>query len=384
MRRLIVSLGLLLLLGQAMAFAAPKKVAVLVFEGVELLDFAGPAEAFAVARSEHYEMFYDVSIVSIDGKPVTSQRILDIKPRYSIDNCPTPDIFVLPGGDVNAIAIDPRLRRKIKEWMGAGAHAFSVCNGASVLGSLGILERKPVATHRSNFEILRAIDPTVKVVDDAKIVSSKTMTTAAGISSGIDGALYLIARDHGMEVAKRAATHMEYLYWPGLKADSLAEIAPVSDGFAIQTGGTRDNGPKWRIYQLLELIAASKNPSQVVADYERLLVGAEGHDLEMIEAPALEEISLWLFGISRDRQLALRLAHFNTLVHPDRAEAHYTYGRIRSKLGDYQGALDSLKTALRLNKNLSGLTHSIQFVTSQLPQGEMTSFDQKDSSLEEK
>lgn len=353
-------------LGAQTSKAKPKRVAVLVYESVELLDFAGPAEAFSIAEDENGTKLFDVSIISVDGKKLTSQGFLSINPNYSIKSAPKPDILVIPGGDINNVLANSALRNRIDSWAGKTTHIFSVCNGASLLGSLGHLRNVTVATHRSNFEILRAIDPSLRVSSDAKVVSFDKLTTAAGISSGIDGALLLIAREHGLKVAQRAAIDMEYLYWPGLQAKQISDFTTESNGALVQKGGERQLSQDWKVYRLLTALSDQRPRSEMLALHQRFLAEARGHDLEMIQPQSLEDVSLWLYEIGRDKNVALRLAQVNVDSNPARVEARFTLAKLLSKLGHLSEAARELQWCRRQNPNLSGLHAAELFVAKQI------------------
>src|SRR5450432_47572 len=118
-------------------------VAIFLYPGVELLDFAGPAEAFSATPD------FDVYTVSADGKEILSQGFLTVKPQYSIDGAPVPDIVVFPGGDRELPSNNP----KVLDWAGSlyaqKTLIMSVCNGAGILARAGLLNGLIVTTHHS-------------------------------------------------------------------------------------------------------------------------------------------------------------------------------------------------------------------------------------------
>src|SRR6187402_188346 len=117
----------------------PRNVAVFLYEGVELLDFAGPGEVFSASG-------FKVYTVSLDGKELLSQGFLTIQPQYSIDNAPFPDILVFPGGNSGPSSNDPKVINWIKKAHEAGSVNMSVCTGAFILANAGLLEGKNVTT----------------------------------------------------------------------------------------------------------------------------------------------------------------------------------------------------------------------------------------------
>lgn len=351
--------SLTLLLGASLCvtiFAAPKNVAVLVFEGVELLDFAGPAETFSQAQDSAGRDLYNVYLVSKDGKKLTSQGFVQVTPNFSIKNAPKPDILVIPGGNVNDTLVDSATKNWVKNVVESKSHVLSVCNGASLLGTMGYLDGKQIATHRANFEIIRAISPKIQILDDAKLVYKGQFTTAAGISSGIDGALYTVAREHGLEVAKRAAIDMEYMYWPGLQASKLADFTQQRGDIVVQIGGPRELEREWGINSLLINLSNADPMPTLVERYRELYGKATGHDKEMLEPQSLEEISLWLYSVGRDKSVALRLAELNVSVYATRPDAWVCLGKIQSKVGLIAQAKNSVEKALSIDpKHKSGL-----------------------------
>lgn len=357
MKRFTKSLALVLSASLCVnVFAAPKNVAVLVFEGVELLDFAGPAETFSQAQDAKGKDLYNVYLVSKDGKKLTSQGFVQVTPNFSIKNAPKPDILVIPGGNVNDTLADSATKAWVKGVVDSKSHVLSVCNGASVLGAMGYLDGRQIATHRANFEIIRAISPKTQILEDAKLVYRGQFTTSAGISSGIDGALYTIARENGLGIAKRAAIDMEYMYWPGLQASSLDDFTQKRGDLVVQIGGPRELEREWGINSLLINLANADSLETTSERYRELYGKAAGHDKEMLEPQSLEEISLWLYSVGRDKSVALRLAELNANVHKKRPEAWVCLGKIQSKIGQMTQSRTSVKNALALSpKNKSAL-----------------------------
>src|ERR1051325_6019167 len=105
-----------------------RNVAIVLYEGVELLDFAGPGEVFTQSGTEAGEQAFNVYTVATSTEPLVSQGFLTVKPQYSFDNAPQPDIVVFPGGNVDGLLKD----KKGMAWAKAAASnaeiAMSVCN----------------------------------------------------------------------------------------------------------------------------------------------------------------------------------------------------------------------------------------------------------------
>ena len=202
----------------------PKKrnVAILVFNGMEILDFAGPSEVFAVAPG------FNVYTVAASNEPIKSQGFVTITPNYTLANCPAPDIVVVPGGSTDPLLQDAALVR----WMQASAPraevVLSVCTGAALLGKAGLLDGKQATTFHNYIDALQKANPKAKVLRDKRFVDNGQVITTAGISAGIDGDLHVVANLHGENVARQTAQHMEYDKWqPNQGLVVKAPTAPV-------------------------------------------------------------------------------------------------------------------------------------------------------------
>jgi transcriptional regulator GlxA family with amidase domain len=187
-------------------------VAIVVHEGVELLDFAGPGETFAAAAGGGGA--FNVYTVAPNSKPLTSQRFLSITPKYSIQDCPKPDILVIPGGNTYVLLSDQAFMAWVKKTVPETQITLSVCTGAMVLAECGLLDGLEATTHWSAIPGLKRKYDKVKVKENCRFVDNGKIVTAAGVSAGIDGALHVVARIRGFEAAKKTARYMEYKWEP--------------------------------------------------------------------------------------------------------------------------------------------------------------------------
>ncbi len=194
-------------------------VAVVVFSGMEILDFAGPAEVFAAAGGGRA---YRVYTVGETTRPVVSQGFITITPQYTIDNCPPPDLVVIPGGNAASVYGRPKMMEWVKKESGEAKHLLSVCTGAFVLAKAGLLDGHEATTHHGSIARLRRDFPNVKVREDLRVVDNGKVLTAAGVSAGIDGSLYVVAKMCGQEAAKKTAEYMEYRWQPDATPKSAA------------------------------------------------------------------------------------------------------------------------------------------------------------------
>ena len=175
-------------------------------DGVEVLDFAGPMEVFSYAG-------FKVFTVSRKKEPITTQGILKIIPDYSIDDAPPADIIAFFGGNVGPTAGDTAVISWINNRRTSTSYFFSVCTGAFIIGKAGLLDSLTATTFHSSIENLRKALPNTHVLENVRFVDNGKVITTAGISAGIDGALHLVSRLKGDEVAKEVAGYMEYDKW---------------------------------------------------------------------------------------------------------------------------------------------------------------------------
>jgi putative intracellular protease/amidase len=202
---------------------AKRNVAIVIHEGVELLDFAGPGEVFAAAdRSRAFNVY----TVGETAKPITSQRFLSINPQYTIANCPKPDLVVIPGGATRVLLESPTMLAWVKAAAKDSEVVLSVCTGAFVLAQVGLLDGQEATTHHASLDRLAKQFPMVKVRSDRRVVDNGKVVTTAGVSAGIDGALHVVSRLCGQDVARGTAMYMEYRWEPAKDAPPAAPALP--------------------------------------------------------------------------------------------------------------------------------------------------------------
>jgi putative intracellular protease/amidase len=180
-----------------------KKVAILVFNNCEILDFSGPYEMFGAAGC-------DVYTVAATKDPVTTAMGLTVVPRYTFADAPAPDVLVIPGGGVKAAMQDEATLAYIRTTTALTRHTMSVCNGAFILASTGLLDGLTATTTNHNIPIMAQKFPKVRVVRDQRYVDNGKLVTTAGLSAGMDGALHVIAKLFGTGYAQEVALSEEY------------------------------------------------------------------------------------------------------------------------------------------------------------------------------
>jgi transcriptional regulator GlxA family with amidase domain len=188
-----------------------KNIAILLFDDVEVLDFAGPFEVFAVADELRGHAVFNVFTVAENLGTVRARNGLKIIPHFSREDCPTPQILIVPGGfGTRALLNKPALLEWIRLKAKHAEIVMSVCTGALVLGKAGLLDGLRATTHHQSFELLRSVAPRTEVLESERFVDNGKVVTAAGVSAGIDCSLHIVERLLGSESADATARHMEY------------------------------------------------------------------------------------------------------------------------------------------------------------------------------
>jgi transcriptional regulator GlxA family with amidase domain len=192
-----------------------RNVAILLFPDVEVLDFCGPFEVFAVTGRWTDPPACNVYTVAERAGPLLARNGLSVNPQYLLSDCPLPDLLVVPGGQGSRKEMHhPALIDWIRH-MAAGAElVLSVCTGALLLGKAGLLDGLDATTHHGALDLLRQVAPQARVCQDRRFVDNGKVITSAGIAAGIDASLHCVARLCGRELAARTARHMEYPWQP--------------------------------------------------------------------------------------------------------------------------------------------------------------------------
>jgi transcriptional regulator GlxA family with amidase domain len=184
--------------------ATPRVVVIVVFDGVKLLDAAGPAEVFAEAN--RFGANYSIEIASVDGSDVATSIGARFPVTGSISSIDSADIVVVAGGDdLVGRPIDPALVEALKTVPNRTRRLASVCTGSFILAQAGLLSGRRATTHWRHTRLLARAYPDVGVEPDAIFVRDGDLFTSAGVSSGIDLALALVEMDYGPELVREVA-----------------------------------------------------------------------------------------------------------------------------------------------------------------------------------
>ena len=186
-------------------------VAVAISDGVTVIDFAGPWEVFQDVHissrgSDHEEqMPFQLFTVADRIETITGSGGLKLVPDYTFDNAPQAKVVVVPA-QRGSQALHAWLRKTLT----SADVVMSVCTGAFQLGKAGLLKGKSATTHHDFLDRFEQTFPDVTVKRGLRFVEEEKISTAGGLSSGIDLALRVVERYFGRDVAQATAVYMEY------------------------------------------------------------------------------------------------------------------------------------------------------------------------------
>jgi transcriptional regulator GlxA family with amidase domain len=185
------------------------RIAIVIFDGVEELDFAGPWEVLAAWRDGWPDDGVEVFTVAWSGAPVTCAKGLRVMADTTWETAPDADVVVWPGGrGTRPMLLDDDVKALVRRLADGGTLMTSVCTGSLVYAASGLLDGRPATTHWGSLDRLAelgaVVEPAARFVDDGNVI------TAAGVSAGIDMALHLVARLHSRERAAEVRRYIQY------------------------------------------------------------------------------------------------------------------------------------------------------------------------------
>lgn len=190
---------------------ALRRVGILVFDDVEVLDFAGPFEVFAVTAELAGQQHFRTVLVGKEDRVFTAVNGLKVLPNETFADGHAYDLLVVPGGfGTRALVHDADVMAWVTAQANTAEIVMSVCSGALVLATCGLLEGRRATTHHEVMHELAAIAPNTACVRDERYVDEGAVITCGGISAGIDGSLHLVRRLLGEAAARETVAYMEY------------------------------------------------------------------------------------------------------------------------------------------------------------------------------
>ncbi|QIS03804.1 helix-turn-helix domain-containing protein [Nocardia brasiliensis] len=204
-----------------------RRVQLVVFDGFQLLDLAGPADVFHAAALLSGKPLYDVEVVAARAGSVRALNGIEVTARAIGDATRPVDTLLVTGGLLFGSAReDPDLIEGIRQTASRARRVGSVCSGTFLLAEAGLLRNRTVTTHWAGSGGFSARYPDIHVEPDRIYVQDGRIWTSAGVTAGIDLAIALISADHGPDLAREVSRWLVvYLHRPGGQSQFSAPVA---------------------------------------------------------------------------------------------------------------------------------------------------------------
>ncbi|WP_228377386.1 DJ-1/PfpI family protein [Chryseobacterium indologenes] len=192
-------------------------VAFLIYNQVEVLDLNGPLDVFVKANVLDPDCYTCYTVGKTKDPVYAEGNTMSIIPGYDIESSPRPDMVVIPGTNPEQVMqylqnddFQNTVLKWVKDQYNAGTVVFTVCTGSMLLSKTGILNNYDITTHSMLLDALEEHNPQTHVQRGVRYVDQGQLITTAGITAGIDAALYLIGKHHGQQVADKIVELFEY------------------------------------------------------------------------------------------------------------------------------------------------------------------------------
>jgi transcriptional regulator GlxA family with amidase domain len=235
---------------------ARRSVAIVIHDGVQALDVAGPLDVFAEANGFLDDGDgYDITVIGAEVRPMRSSNGMSLTPDLGFDRAG--QIFntalVAGGPELPNRPNDEAMSAWLVRWGCRAERYGAICTGAFALGRAGLIEGRRVTTHWQNAHLLATMFPRALVEHDRIYLRDKALVTSAGVTAGIDLALALVAEDHGAAIALSCAKRLvvaaqrqggqsqfsPYLLPPAAPESPLAKVQAyvvnhLGEGFTVE------------------------------------------------------------------------------------------------------------------------------------------------------
>lgn len=208
---------------------SPRQVKLVVYDGFQMLDLAGPADVFSAAAVLSGKPLYDVEVVATQAGPVRALNGLQVNASRIDDLDADIDTLVVTGGlSFDHAVKDPALVGEIQRVARRSRRVAGVCAGAFLLAEADLLNGRTVTTHWAGGALLAERYPEASVAPDRIYVQDGPIWTSAGVTAGIDLAIALISADHGPDLAREVSRWLVvYLHRPGGQSQFSAPVASL-------------------------------------------------------------------------------------------------------------------------------------------------------------
>ena len=210
-----------------MAEAPVTRVAVVLFEGFTVLDVYGPVQAFASVRLPRpdgsWHRLFEIVTIAEKAGPVKSGEGPTTHADYAFTDAPTYDVLLVPGGFGTRKAVNnAALLLALTAASRAATVTTTVCTGSALLARTGLMDNRPATSNKIAWDWVVQQGPRVRWQRQARWVDDGDLVTSSGVSAGMDMALSVVARLHGVDMARQAARFMEYVWHEDPGADPFA------------------------------------------------------------------------------------------------------------------------------------------------------------------
>ena len=184
-----------------------RTIGIVLFEDAEELDWAGPWEVLTAGAKDGDR----VITVAQSTDVIRSAKGLRVVPDVSFDDCPPLDVILVPGGLGSRVEMkNPAMLEFVAKQAAGAAWTTSVCTGSFILFAAGLLEGKRATTHWAAIEELRGHAPDLDLDPDARWVVDGNVVSSAGVSAGIDMALWLLGQLYDVQHARDTQRYIQY------------------------------------------------------------------------------------------------------------------------------------------------------------------------------
>lgn len=192
-------------------------VAFLIYDQVEALDLNGPLDVFIKADAIAAGSYHCYTIGKTKDAVFMEANTMSVIPTYDLKTAPQPDMIVIPGANPDRVMEyleDDDFQNTVIQWIKNqyynGTTVFTVCTGSMHLSKTGILDHHEITTHSMMLDALEQHNTESAVKRGVRFIDQGQLITTAGITAGIDAALYLVGKHHGPELADTIAKIFEY------------------------------------------------------------------------------------------------------------------------------------------------------------------------------
>ncbi|KAF9951585.1 hypothetical protein BGZ70_000926 [Mortierella alpina] len=206
--------------------AGKLQLGAIVYPGVDLLDLMGPMRIYG---DQGNDLDIKINFLACTLEKFASFQQVKVTPDYTIADAPKMDIIFIPGGfGSEAITGNPEVLSRVKTLIQEATWCFTVCNGAGILASTGLVDGYNVTTNKAYFEQIIPLGPKVNWIKRARWVQDGKYVTSSGVSAGMDAALYVVSELASKDAAERVSATIEYTWHRNADEDPFADMYPFT------------------------------------------------------------------------------------------------------------------------------------------------------------